>query len=79
MNVDPDGTWRFDDDESIIQQLMTHEVSTRDEISMLSGRGAGMSAVYQEVLHLNGQALLRSEMHKGTRLIIRLPDIQLAD
>ncbi len=78
MNADPEGTWRFDDDESIIQQLMTHEVSTRDEVSMLSGRGAGMSAVYQEVLHLNGQVLLRSEMHKGTRLIIRLPDIQPA-
>ncbi|MDX1922735.1 MAG: ATP-binding protein [Alphaproteobacteria bacterium] len=79
MTADPEGSWRFDDDEHIIQQLLTHEVSTRDEISMLSGRGAGMSAVYQEVLHLKGQAVLRSEMHKGTRLIMRLPESLLTE
>lgn len=76
MSADPDGSWRFDDDRSIIQQLLTHDVSTRDEISMLSGRGAGMSAVYQAVLRLNGQAELHSQMHKGTQLIIRLPQEQ---
>jgi chemotaxis protein histidine kinase CheA len=74
MTVDPEGSWRFDDDQSIIQQLLTRDVSTRDEISMLSGRGAGMSAVYQEVLRMGGQAELKSQMHKGTQLIIRLPN-----
>ncbi|NDE89616.1 MAG: hypothetical protein EB059_00535 [Alphaproteobacteria bacterium] len=76
-SADPEGNWRFDDDQHIIQHLLTHDVSTRDEVSMLSGRGAGMSAVYQAVLRLNGQAELRSEMHKGTQLIIRLPEIHL--
>ena len=79
LKADPDGSWRHDDDASIIQQLLTHEVSTRDEVSMLSGRGAGMSAVYQTVLRMNGQAELRSEMHKGTQLIIRLPEPRLPE
>lgn len=79
MKADPEGSWRHDDDASIIQQLLTHDVSTRDEISMLSGRGAGMSAVYQTVLRMNGQAELYSEMHKGTRLVIRLPEPRLPE
>ncbi len=79
MKADPEGSWREDDDEHVIQQLLTHDVSTRDEVSMLSGRGAGMSAVYQTVLRMHGQAELRSEMHKGTQLIIRLPEPKLPD
>lgn len=79
MKADPEGSWRHDNDEDVIQQLLTHDVSTRDEISMLSGRGAGMSAVYQTVLRMHGQAELHSEMHKGTRLVIRLPEPQLQD
>jgi two-component system chemotaxis sensor kinase CheA len=74
MTADPDGSWRFDDDRAVIQQLLTHNVSTRDEVSLLSGRGAGMSAVYQEVLRLGGRAELTSEMHRGTRLGIHLPE-----
>lgn len=73
--VNPQGTWREDDDRTIIQHLLVHEVSTKDEISMLSGRGTGMSAVYQEVLRLGGQVELLSEMHRGTQLIIRLPEV----
>lgn len=74
MIADPEGSWRFDDDRAVIQQLLFHEVSTRDEVSMLSGRGAGMAAIYQEVLRLGGRTFLTSEMHKGTTLTLRLPE-----
>lgn len=72
---DPNGQWREQNDREVIQQLLTQELSTKDEVSMLSGRGAGMSAIYQEILKLGGQAELVSEMHKGTQLVIRLPEI----
>ncbi|MBI3419558.1 MAG: Hpt domain-containing protein [Proteobacteria bacterium] len=74
LEADPEGQWRFEDDAGVIQSLLTHDISTRDEATMFSGRGAGMSAVHQEVLRLGGRAQLRSEMHKGTELIIQLPE-----
>jgi two-component system chemotaxis sensor kinase CheA len=74
MLTDPEGNWRFEEDATVIQRLLTQEVSTKDEISMVSGRGAGMSAVYQEILRLGGQATLSSVIHKGTTLTIRLPE-----
>lgn len=74
MAVDPEGNWRFEDDREIIQQLLIRELSTRDEVSMLSGRGAGMSAVYQEVLALGGRVNLASQVHIGTQLTMLLPE-----
>ncbi len=74
MTTDPEGSWRFDDDQTVIQHLLTQTLSTRDEVSMLSGRGEGMGAVYQEVIRLGGRCYLQSEMHVGTRLIIHLPE-----
>jgi two-component system chemotaxis sensor kinase CheA len=74
MAADPEGSWRFDDDQAVIQQLLVHDVSTRDEATLFSGRGAGMSAVYHEVMQLGGRMELRSEMHKGTKLVMQLPE-----
>jgi chemotaxis protein histidine kinase CheA len=71
---DPNGTWRFEDDDTVIQHLLTRDISTRDTATLISGRGAGMGAVYQEVIKLGGRCRLKSEMHKGTALIIDLPD-----
>lgn len=72
--ADPDGSWRFEDDDTVIQHLLTQSLSTRDEVSMLSGRGEGMNALYQEVLRLGGRCRIHSQMHKGTQLIIHLPE-----
>ncbi len=72
-DIMPQGDWRNDDDHHVIQRLLTHDISTKTEVSMLSGRGAGMSAIYQEVVRLGGSCELRSVLHQGTQLIIRLP------
>ncbi len=61
-------------DHGVIQNLLTRDISTRDETTLLSGRGAGMGAVYQEVIKLGGRVTMHSEMHKGTELVIMLPD-----
>jgi two-component system chemotaxis sensor kinase CheA len=71
---DPNGAWRFEDDETVVQNLLTSLISTKDEATMFSGRGAGMSAVYQEIIRLGGRARLKSEMHKGTQLVMLLPE-----
>lgn len=70
----PEGDWRFEEDDSIIQHVLTQSLSTRDEVSMLSGRGEGMNAVYQEVLRLGGRCRIHSQMHKGMQLVIQLPE-----
>lgn len=72
--IDPEGTWKYEDDHAVIQKILVGDISTKEEVSMLSGRGIGMSSVYHEVVRLGGRCELRSEMHKGTDLIIRLPE-----
>lgn len=71
---EPEGAWRSASDQDVIQHLLTADLSTKDEVSMISGRGVGMAAVYHEVMRLGGRCELRSELHKGTDLVIRLPE-----
>lgn len=71
--IDPEGLWRFDDDVTVIQRIMQWEVSTRTEVTDLSGRGVGMEAVDREVRLLGGTIRVCSELYKGTKFDIRLP------
>lgn len=71
--IDPEGEWRFDDDEKVIQRILLWEVSTRSEVSDISGRGVGMEAVDREVRLLGGTIKVYSELYKGTRFDIRIP------
>lgn len=71
--IAPDGDWRQDDDEAVIQRILLWEVTTRDSVTDLSGRGVGMEAVDREVKLLGGTIRVLSELYKGTRFDIRLP------
>jgi two-component system chemotaxis sensor kinase CheA len=72
-SIDPNGSWKNDSDEVVIQRIMQWEVSTRAEISDISGRGVGMEAVEREVNLLGGTIKVYSELYKGTRFDIRIP------
>lgn len=60
-------------DEEIIQHIFDDNLSSRDELSELSGRGVGMSAVKAEVEKLGGSVMVKSTVGKGTSLHITLP------
>ncbi|HVY13534.1 MAG TPA: ATP-binding protein, partial [Alphaproteobacteria bacterium] len=72
--TDPNGAWRQQDDRTVIQNLILRDISTRKETTLLSGRGAGLGAVAQEVARLGGRTELRSEIGKGTQMVIHLPE-----
>src|SRR5690606_31813360 len=48
-------------------------VSTREETSEISGRGVGLDVVRRRVVALGGTVTVQSEVGKGTRFILRLP------
>lgn len=47
--------------------------STKDEVSVISGRGIGMDAVMASIKKINGSIKIVSEKGKGTQFIIKLP------
>lgn len=55
--------------------------STKDQVTEISGRGAGLDAVKYEATRLGGTAWLESEMGKGTTFIIEVPvrDLEIRD
>ncbi len=71
--IDPDGIWRFEDDQKIVQRIFSWGVSTRDGISEISGRGVGLEVVMREVLKLGGTMSVTSEIYRGTKFTIRVP------
>lgn len=70
---DPQGSWRNEDDQTIIQRIFGWGFSTRDDISDMSGHGVGMEAVEQEVKLLGGTIKVYSELYKGVRFDIKIP------
>lgn len=48
-------------------------LSTKDEITDLSGRGVGMDAVKSTIEELGGKIYIESEIDKGTKITIELP------
>jgi len=71
--TDPEGGWRYDNDEQVIQRILQWGVSTSADINELSGRGVGMEAIDREVNLLGGTIKVYSELYKGTRFDIRIP------
>lgn len=60
-------------DEEIIQVLFADGFTTAEEVTELSGRGVGLSAVKAEVDKLRGTIEIASEKGKGTSFIITVP------
>ncbi|WP_295399219.1 chemotaxis protein CheA [uncultured Thiocystis sp.] len=48
-------------------------LSTKDEISDVSGRGVGMDVVKTRIAQLNGTVEIDSEIGRGTKLLVKLP------
>jgi two-component system, chemotaxis family, sensor kinase CheA len=71
--IDPQGTWRQDDDHAVIQRIFLWEVTTRSDVTELSGRGVGMEVVAREIKLLGGTVEVFSEVYRGTRIDIRIP------
>lgn len=60
-------------DERICQLIFTAGLSTRDEVTALSGRGVGMDVVKTDVERVGGRVDIQSAAGKGTRVTMRLP------
>jgi chemotaxis protein histidine kinase CheA len=73
--IDPEGLWRNEDDQTVIQRIFNWGISTRDTVNDMSGHGVGMEAVEREVKLLGGVIRVDSELYKGTRFDIRIPYI----
>ena len=48
-------------------------LSTKEEVTEVSGRGVGMDAVRDEVHKLQGEIKVSSIIDEGTRFVIKLP------
>jgi two-component system chemotaxis sensor kinase CheA len=59
--------------EEIHQLVFLPGFSTADSVSDISGRGVGMDVVRKNIQALNGTIEVRSQRHKGSTFIIRLP------
>lgn len=62
--------------QDLYKYIFENSFSTSDEISEISGRGYGMSAVKMELERLNGEYIIDSELTKGTKFTFKLPILQ---
>lgn len=61
-------------DFQVIQQVFRPQFSSRETVSEFSGRGVGMDAIKTEVERINGQVVIQSQLGRGSRLVIDIPD-----
>lgn len=55
-----------------IERIKFGGVSSKDEVSDISGRGVGVSAIFEVVSKLGGQAEMFSELNQGTSVTIEI-------
>jgi two-component system, chemotaxis family, sensor kinase CheA len=60
-------------EEDALRLVFLGEVSSKDEVTELSGRGVGLSAVLYETERLQGEVSVSSERGKGTTFLFKLP------
>lgn len=72
-SLDPEGSWRFEDDQTVIQRILMQNFTTAENVTAISGRGIGMEAVELEVRKLNGSIHVSSQLYKGSTFDIRVP------
>lgn len=71
------GVWDSTPDDEIIQHVFDPGLTTRSDIGEFSGRGVGLNAVKAEAEALGGFARVKTEIGKGSELIIEVPDLGL--
>lgn len=60
-------------DSDILQLVFRPNLSLKEQVSALSGRGVGMDAVMANVLTLGGSCFVQSTLHQGTEVILKIP------
>lgn len=73
MAHNPKDKWENASAEQLIHLVFSPEFSTRTEVTSISGRGVGLSAVEHEVKALGGQIHIETAANKGTTFVIDLP------
>jgi|AntRauTorckE6833_2_1112554.scaffolds.fasta_scaffold04475_4 two-component system chemotaxis sensor kinase CheA len=70
--LDQDAADRLTDQEAF-NLIFAAGLSTKDQISDVSGRGVGMDVVKTKISQLNGTINVWSELGKGSKIIIKVP------
>ncbi len=65
-------------DEEIIQAVFRDDFSTAQEVTDISGRGVGLSAVKSQAEKMGGSCMIRSVLGEGSVLTVIVPDTSLA-
>ena len=60
-------------DSELVDMMFLPGLSTKEEITDVSGRGVGMDAVKEEVERLGGSISVSSKVDEGTCFVIKLP------
>lgn len=73
ISLKPDESFEHLTETELIYKIFDPFFSTKDEVSILSGRGVGMSAIKTVVDQLGGQIELQSRVGLGSSFIFTLP------
>jgi len=60
-------------DAQVIQHVFDSQLSTKEQVSEISGRGVGMDALLFSAKKLGGKAWVESKLTKGTSLFVQVP------
>lgn len=69
----PDKELSNESDDEIIYHIFDQDFSTAEQVTTISGRGVGMSAIKDIVERMQGRIKLESQVGKGTKFIFELP------
>lgn len=67
----------LENDAAVIELLFEDYLSTKDEVSDLSGRGIGLASVRSELMKLSGSYSVVSETGEGSKFIFSIPKISI--
>ncbi len=73
IEKNPDQDFSSISDEDIIYKIFDPSFSTADQVTSVSGRGVGMSAIKDVLDRAGGRIVLDSKVGKGTRFVFFLP------
>jgi len=62
-------------DDQILQLIFSPNFSTADQVTEISGRGVGLDAVMAEAKKLGGTARVETNLGRGSKFIIEVPDV----
>lgn len=73
IDLIPDYDLDSETDQEVIYHIFDPFFSTKDEVTELSGRGVGMSAIKEVVDRMQGKIEIKTQPNKGTKFIFTLP------